>query len=580
MRRLVLVMGLLLALGACGSDAATVIMVVVENRAGAVSPASLSVALVHDGQTLSRSVSGGGGIAFPTSLVIRADGRTGAATVEIRALGSGGELLAQGTARTTIRAEDAVLVRVELKPVDTTVNTRTAGNQLISSGATGRQVAADALGNHVVVWVEQGSQGTPKVWYRLFDATGKPRTIAGAGKDGEALASQQNQPYYDHPAVGMLRGGPSAGRFVVASLRSADQGTTTDVVVRSFVKAGSAAGGENALTSSGKATNPDVGVSADGTTLVVWQERTGPTGWQVKGALLDASGQPLSANHLTLASFSSNSEPLPAVAGGQNGGFMVVWTESGTARGAALGSAKDSYKLLGPAFGLSLSTSTGAAKQPDVAGLLYGYAAVWADKGTQSPDADGTTVRMRRFDYAGKGLEPDWILNTTTTGDQLHPTVAASEAGLMLAAWTNAASSAGDAQGGIRARALLSDGLPVGTDFAVNTTTGGLQAKPSVAAVGAEAFVAAFTDNSRTKPDTAGSAVRARVVFPAFAPSDGLVGALCDGQKVCGSSLYCDKNSKTGPRCTAQCSTAGTGYCAHGGRCVQAKSGTDLYCAH
>jgi len=578
MRRILVSLTVLLTLVACGSAPATLLMVVVENRAEAVSPRSLSVSLSQDGKTLSHTLGAGGTVAFPSSFVIRAEGRSGAATVTVKALGGGGEVLARGSARTTIKANDAVVVRVSLTPMDSVVNTRTAGNQLLTSGATGRQVASDGLGNQVVVWVEQAAPGTPKVWYRLFDARGKPRVIAGTGGNKEARASQKAQPTYDHPAVAMLRGGPSAGRFVVVSLRSPDKGISTNLVRRVFLSTGAAAGPETEISLTGKATNPDVSVSVDGTAMVVWQERVGATAWKVMGLRLDAQGWSKSAQSITLASFTSNREPLPAVAGGQNGGFMVAWSEDGAVRGLILGGQKDQHKVMGPSFALA-SASAGAAMQADVAGLLYGYVAVWVDRGTHPPDASGTAVWARRFNYVGKALEREWVLNTTTAGDQQNPAVAVSDTGQIMVCWTQAGATSTDPRGGVRARVLLPDGLPVGADFQVNTTTGGLQARPSLAPVGLDAFVVAFTDNSHARPDTTGSAVRARLLFPAFGRTDGRVGALCPGQKTCGSGLYCDRKSKSGPRCTARCTAPG-GTCIPGGTCVQDKTSSVIYCAH
>ena len=85
--------------------------------------------------------------------------------------------------------------------------------------------------------------------------------------------------------------------------------------------------------------------------------------------------------------------------------------------------------------------------------------------------------------------------------------------GTMLVTW-HACEQTGDGQGcGVYARAFKSDGSPVGPEFIVPTTLVGDQTNPSVAALG-DAFAVTWKDDSMQAPDVAGSAVRARIVYP------------------------------------------------------------------
>jgi hypothetical protein len=81
---------------------------------------------------------------------------------------------------------------------------------------------------------------------------------------------------------------------------------------------------------------------------------------------------------------------------------------------------------------------------------------------------------------------PEWRVNTYLTGNQGTPAVAADPNGHFWIAWAGA--GPGD-DAGVFVRPHLSSGLPVGTEFRVNTYTAPPASFPALAASGSTGFV-------------------------------------------------------------------------------------------
>jgi hypothetical protein len=77
----------------------------------------------------------------------------------------------------------------------------------------------------------------------------------------------------------------------------------------------------------------------------------------------------------------------------------------------------------------------------------------------------------------------------------------------------------GDGNGcGVFGRLFRATGDPAGDEFGLASTVINDQTRPSAAALPSGAFAVAWTDRSLAPPDTSGSAVRARIIYPAGAP--------------------------------------------------------------
>jgi hypothetical protein len=106
------------------------------------------------------------------------------------------------------------------------------------------------------------------------------------------------------------------------------------------------------------------------------------------------------------------------------------------------------------------------------------------------PDADGAGVFARRFNSSGNPLGAHFQVNTTTAYDQTNPVVAMDGAGDFVIAWATATTPGGGWE--LNAQRYAASGAALGGEFRVNTTTTGDQINPSVAMDTGGDFVVAW----------------------------------------------------------------------------------------
>lgn len=165
------------------------------------------------------------------------------------------------------------------------------------------------------------------------------------------------------------------------------------------------------------------------------------------------------------------------VASRSDGAFVVVW-QGPEGGGSGQGIRAQRYSSSGVASGSEFavnSTTSGDQTRPAVAMLSNGdFVVVW-----QGPDASGTGIFARRFLANGSPSSNELAVNQTTSGTQETPAVAYLEDGQFLAAWRSYGQDG--SLGGIYAR-LFNSGGSSSSELLVNTTTTGDQADPAVAA--------------------------------------------------------------------------------------------------
>jgi hypothetical protein len=90
----------------------------------------------------------------------------------------------------------------------------------------------------------------------------------------------------------------------------------------------------------------------------------------------------------------------------------------------------------------------------------------------------------------------------------------AGSAGGVLVVW-HSCNDRGDGSGcGVFGRLMGPSGAPASEELVLATTIANDQTGPSAAALPDGAFVTAWTDKSGVAPDSSGTAVRARVIYP------------------------------------------------------------------
>ncbi|MBC7736098.1 MAG: hypothetical protein H7245_02485, partial [Candidatus Saccharibacteria bacterium] len=76
----------------------------------------------------------------------------------------------------------------------------------------------------------------------------------------------------------------------------------------------------------------------------------------------------------------------------------------------------------------------------------------------------------------------EFLVNTTTAGEQYEPAITALADGSFVVTWTDWSLSGGISLGeGVHAQVFNADGRPSGAEVPVNTITAGHQRKPAVA---------------------------------------------------------------------------------------------------
>jgi hypothetical protein len=292
------------------------------------------------------------------------------------------------------------------------------------------------------------------------------------------------------PAVAGLKD----GGFVAVWQSNGEDGSKLGVYGRRYGKTGAAAGGEfrvNTTTQNDQSLPAVAGLTGGGF-VVVWQSSgQDKSGLGIYAQRYDAAGRAV-GGEFRVNAVTVKDQSQPAIAALGNGGFVVVW-QSSSQDGSGLGVYGQRYSATGKAAApkefLINSHLAGDQSQPAVAALKDGgFVAAWQ---SAAQDGSGLGVYAQRYTSGGGKAGGELRVNTTTAQDQWQPAVAAFSDGGFVVAWT---SNAQDGSGkGVYAHAYDAAGKPVDVEFAVNTTTLKDQWQPSAAAFAGGKFVVVWT---------------------------------------------------------------------------------------
>lgn len=239
----------------------------------------------------------------------------------------------------------------------------------------------------------------------------------------------------------------------------------------------------------------EVAVDPAGGVVVVWLSADSvgddTSSLSIQGRRFDATGAPV-ASQFQVNTVTSGVQQYPAVATDDAGGFVVTWTNGEydatiaarryDSSGDPVG---DEFQVSGPPT--SRTYGTAVAASPDGAFVI-----------TWSEDSD---IRARRFDAAGQPLGGDFQVNSFTTSIQYGPTLARADDGSFTVAWTSWESGGTDHSfTNVQMRRLDPNGVPIGADVQVNTTTKGRQEGPAIASLGGEDFVVVWSGYDQDSP--------------------------------------------------------------------------------
>jgi RTX calcium-binding nonapeptide repeat (4 copies) len=190
--------------------------------------------------------------------------------------------------------------------------------------------------------------------------------------------------------------------------------------------------------------------------MIAWKDDGGPT-------LNDGSGSHIGAivltgnNHETLNgpqfivnSTTVNDQSQPAIALLDNGNVVITFTHAFSATDDDLRGRV--FNASGAALANDFSIDANTAREFDssiVALPGAQYFVSWTDNGSAT-ETDGSGSHIRGAIMSGTGgtnVSGDFIINSSTTGDQRESAVTVLADGRILAVWTDAGQSAGDTSG-------------------------------------------------------------------------------------------------------------------------------------
>ena len=303
------------------------------------------------------------------------------------------------------------------------VNTYTTGYQADPS------VAMDDSGNFVVVWASDQDGSESGVFGQRF-------TVGGAPLGPEFRVNTYTTDSQEQPRVAS----DLNGNFVVVWTSEAQDGSAAGVFGQRYAGSGAPLGGEfrvNTYTT-GFQYNPAVSAAASPNNfVVVWQDGTGPGGGQpgrgVFGQRYATVGVPLGPE-FQVETYTTGYQGAPDIVVQPSGSYVVVWHSDGQ-DGSDLGIYGQRYGSSGVPFGSEFrvnAATAGPQAFPSI-GIADGigcFMIVWT-----SDDGSGTGIFGQAYPF-GEPTEPQYRVNTFTTGNQTSPIVSPNgDIGTFVVAW-------------------------------------------------------------------------------------------------------------------------------------------------
>ncbi|VAV93348.1 FIG01023050: hypothetical protein, partial [hydrothermal vent metagenome] len=372
------------------------------------------------------------------------------------------------------------------------VNTTTADVQ--------RNPAVAALGDgFVIVWEDNSQTGSDT---SSFAVRAQRYTALGAKQGIELVVNTTTNGFQTQPAVTGV--GPNG--FITAWTDNSQVGDT-DIRAGHFDIALPHRGEFVAnTTTSGNQTLPDVATVSSGGFVITWQDGSSTggdaLGSAIRAQLFDAAGA-LQGAELLVNTTTIGSQTTPNVAALNGGGFVITWTSADTSLGGIWAQLFDAAGAKqGAEFPVNTITNRSQINPTVVALTGGGFVIAWGDDSGTSSSPTSFDVRAQLFNASGTKLGAEFLVNTTTAGNQQRAAIAALTDGGFVIAWDDVSS--------VLAQRYDASGIAKGIEFQVNTTTANNQKFASIAALADGGFVIAWDDNSQSGGDTDNSAIRAQ----------------------------------------------------------------------
>lgn len=442
---------------------------------------------------------------FPVTFSISGVGQSGTLDLGVKALSVDDVPLGAARSQLSLDASEATMV---LEAADFVVNSDFEDDQFLTeeNDSVGRQLTSTVLGDWTLAFNTTCS--ACDLFGRRYNAAGEP--LFSSDADGPIAFRVTTRPSQRGSAT------PAIASSKLNSIIVWDFADLTDgasgVACRGLDERGSATAGQ-LVVSSETATGVDVAPLPDGNFAVTWLAQQLNSEVHMMTVRPDCT-TPMAAP--IIISTPERERPRGAHVASNDTALLYGWIlgastrlRAGTADGMLLdgfqidpppGSTIEQVRLapMGTGFAVALRVASINRAMPGSI-ILYRTNATGAllpGPPTLITDQSGSNTSTGRV---GFGI--------ATRGD-----------GATLVVWhqcDDGSSAACSNRLDVYGRVVRADGTVVGEPFSIPTTTEGNQRNPSVTAIDG-AFAVAWTDESMASPDTSGSAVRARLIYPTF----------------------------------------------------------------
>lgn len=221
---------------------------------------------------------------------------------------------------------------------------------------------------------------------------------------------------------------------------------------------------------------PSLSFDPFGKFVAVWTSPQDGSSYGIFGQRYDDSGAPLGPE-FQVNVYTTGSQSLPDVAADPSGNFLVVWasdSQDGSSQGVFGQRYTSSGVPLGPEFRVNTST-TGHQGHPSVAADATGFVVAWHSYVQVGADSE---IAGQRFTISGNPVGPEFEVNTVVSFAHRFPSVASDAAGNFVVVWGNMPPG-GNSQ--VLGQRYAGSGAPLGPEFRVNTATTLYQYFPAVA---------------------------------------------------------------------------------------------------
>ncbi len=364
-------------------------------------------------------------------------------------------------------------------------------------------------GGFVVVWESASGDGSSDcVMAQLFDASGMPL-------GGEFVVNATTGDFQGKPAVAVL----ADGSFVVSWTSYA--GGNDAIMQQKFgytydldgnISGAQPQGGESRVNLNDADSQRYSSITAleDGGYMLSWKSWEGG-GWRIYARQYDADGLPASGDLLVSATHYTSDIIGASISTLADGRVVFTYARN-------LGGGDAYFRIYDPntqSFGPEIvanQTTANSQASPSVSGLANGnFIVTWDSNDHSGPDQSGYGIWGRIFDAAGVPVGNEFLLSTSTLGDQAMPVVVPRADGSFVVVYQSATDAApGAGTWGIYAQFFDAAGRKVGQELHINQLVSGDQTQVDATFLDSGKLFVSWTDNG--VGDGNGSAIKGSLV--------------------------------------------------------------------